>query len=245
MANSLTHTPLSGLIKKFLLSIDSYNSSDLAIETPSTLTVDTLGERARLCINFALNEIYDLIKDSRYLEAYPTTALSSIADQDYINLDPETYLDDVESILDTTNKFKLVKKTWQWYRRNFPDPANDTGVPVYYVRRNNRLYLAPRPSSALNYTIDFRKFTGDLELNGDYPLIPTRYDRWVVAEAKVFWFGMEDQTAVPQLIKEERNQTRQIAIDSIMTGYDEILQSGSNTERETLGFLPYERPVNG
>lgn len=244
MALSTTHTPLSGLIKKLLLSIDSYNSADLTLETAGDTTVDTLGERARVCINFALHKIYSLIKDSKYLENFPVTTLASTTSQDYIDLDPEAFLDDIESITDTTNDYKLIKKSWGWYRRHAPDPSAATGTPIYYIRRGSRVYLTPRPTSAITYTVDFKKLVGDLKLNGDLPLIPTQYDIWIISEAKFEWFVMEDPSSVPQVIVEGRNDTRQAALESIMTSYDQIRQAGSNTESEPFGMMPWSSPAS-
>ena len=243
--SALTHTPLSELIKKFLKAgIDSYNSSDLSLSTPNA-DADSLGERARLCLNLALQQIYDLIKDSKYLEAYPTTNLSSVAGQDYIDLDPEAMLDDIQAVTERTNHIKLHKRNWAWYRRNFPDPSLTSGISYYYIRRGDRLYLAPRPSAAIPYVIDFIKFTGDLVLNGDLPLIPTRYDYWILSEAVVIWYTMEDPSSVPALVLAERESKRKSAMDSIFTGFDQVLQAESNTERIGLRAYPYERPVGG
>ena len=229
-ASPNTHTPLGDLIVKLLVAIDSYNSADLSISTPTT-TVDTLGERARHAINNALQLMYDLIKDSKYMDAFPTTALVSEALVDFIQLDEVTKLDDIESILDTTNNFKLIRKSWSWYRHNFPDPSTSTGIPKWYIRRENRIYLAPRPSGPLTYTTDFRKLTDDLKKNGDLPLIPTRYDYWIVAEAKVKWAEMEDPSAVPALYISERDDQRQTALSSIFSGYDQASQMGSCVNR--------------
>ena len=79
-ASSLTHTKLSDLTIKFLKAIDSYNSGDLTVSDADT-DQDTLGERARIVLNLAIHGIYGLIKGSKYLDAMPTTALASIADQ--------------------------------------------------------------------------------------------------------------------------------------------------------------------
>lgn len=242
MASPLTHTTLADLIKKLLKSLDSYNSTDLTLSTPNADS-DSLGERARLCLNQALHMIYSLIKDSRYLEAYPTTNLSTTANQDYVDLDPEAYLDDIDAITETTNDRKLIRKSWSWYRRNYPDPSQVSGEPLYYIRRGNRVYLAPRPSSAIPLTIDFRKLTDDLKLNGDISLLPTRYDYWIIAEAKVIWFEMEDPTAVPALIIAERDNKRQIGMESVVDTHDTILQSRSHFDSsDDPGILPYERP---
>lgn len=244
MPSPLTHSTLLTLIKKLLLAIDSYNSDDVTIETPSTLTLDTLGERARLCLNFALSGIYGLIKDSKYLEAYPTTAYSSIANQDYIELAIVPELDDIESVVDTSNDFKLVKKSWAWYRRNFTDPSSQTGTPNYYILRNERMYLAPRPSAILPYLVDFKKLTRDLRLNGDVILIPEQFDGWVIQEAKVRWFEMEDPTSVPPLIISERDSIRQTSLDTILTGYDNyrVAAAHFNRSNEPRSY-GYQRPV--
>ena len=232
-ASPNTHTPLGDLIVKLLFALDSYNATDLTLSTPTTPS-ETSGERARLCINSALQMMYDLIKDSKYLAAFPTTALSSEDNIDFIQLDEVTQLDDIEAILDTTNNFKLIRKSWQWYRHNFPDPSTSTGTPKWYIRRENRIYLAPRPSGPLTYTIDFRKFTEDLKKNADLPLLPTRYDYWIVAEAKVKWAEMEDPASVPELFISERNDQRVTAMASIFSGYDETSQLGSCINR----YLP-------
>lgn len=244
MNSPATHSTLLVLIKKLLLSIDSYNSTDTTIETPSTLTVDTLGERARLCLNQALGNMYALIKDSKYLEAFPTTSYSSTANQDYIELDIEETLDDVESVVDTTNDDRLVRKSWAWYRRNYTDPSAQTGTPSYYIIRNDRMYLAPRPSSVIPYLVDFKKRTRDLRLNGDIVLLPEQYDGWIIQEAKVKWYEMEDPNAIPLVVISERDSIRQTSIDAIMTGYDfsRVAQShfSRNDEPRSYG---YQRPV--
>ena len=227
------------------MAVDSYNANDLTISDADTDT-DSLGERARVCLNLGLSGIYGLIKDSKYLEAMPTTALASIADQDFIQLDIVPQIDDVEKVLDTENDYRLERKSWAWYRRNYPDPSSSTGRPTVYIIRNDRMYLAPRPTEAVTYTVDYRKLTGDLKLAGDLPLIPTQYDAWIIAESKVWWFGMEDPTMTPIQVINERNDARQIGISSINTSFDQARQSashfGSSGEARNLG---YSRPVGG
>lgn len=243
MASALTHTKLSSLVIKFLKSIDQWNSSDTTLSDTDT-DEDTAGERARICLNQALHQIYSLIKDSKYLESYPSTNLSSTANQDYIDLDPEAYLDDIQGVTETTNqKIKLRQRSWNWYRRHYPDPSQVTGDPIFYIRRGNRMYLAPRPTSSVVYTIDFVKLTKDLELAVDLPLIPTQYDFWVIAEATVIWYTMEDPTSVPALVIAERDSKRQAGMQGINTSFDRILQSGSNTETDPAYSYAFKRPV--
>lgn len=240
-----THTKLSSLVIKFLKAIDSYNENDLSVSDTDT-DQDTLGERARIVLNLALSNIYGMIKDSKYLDAMPTTALVSTADQDFIQLDIVPQIDDVEKVLDTENDYRLERKSWAWYRRNYPDPASSTGRPLIYIIRNDRMYLAPRPTEAVTYTVDYRKLTDDLELPGDLPLLPTQYDAWIISEAKVWWYGMEDPTSVPPILVSERNQIREISLGAINVSFDHPRQSashfGASGEARNLG---YSRPVGG
>ena len=242
MPSPLTHSTLTQLIVKFAMSFDGYNSSDLSISTPSTV-VDTTGERARVCINLALHQIYSLIKDSKYLEAYPVSTLSSSPNQDFINLDPEAFLDDIESVSDETNQYSLEQKSWSWYKRNVPDPAQVTGDPLYYIRRGDRVYLTPRPTSTINYTISFRKLTVDLKLGGDMSLLPVQYDTWIIAESIVKWYVMEDPSSVPALVISERDDTRAAGLASVNTSFDRVMQSGSHFAPDHGGMYPWRRPI--
>lgn len=233
------------LIRKLLRSLDQFNSTDLTLADTNNPNRDTSGVRAGLCINRALQKIYDLIKDSKYMDSFPTTSLSTTIDQDFIDLDEETTLDDIEAITDTANDYRLTRRSWSWYKSHFPDPSQSSGIPQYYIRRDTRIYLAPRPNGVINYTVDFRKFTGDLKVHDDLCILPTRYDYWIIDEALVNWYSMEDPSSVPELIILERNNSRQTALESIFTSYDRILQAGSNTEGDSLGIFPYSRPVGG
>ncbi len=204
-----------------LKALDNYNANDL-----STASANSSGDIAGLCINLALHKIYDLIRDTKYLKAHPSTSLSSVADQDYIDLDVEPYLDEIENLSDATNNITLRRKSWAWYRRNVPNPENESGIPEIYIRRGTRIYLTPRPTSVINYTCDLVKNTNDLVNDGDISLLPTKFDYWIIAEAKVEWYAMEDAQAIPQSEKDERDDKRAIALDSIHSGFDTYTQSG-------------------
>lgn len=242
MPSPLTHSTFVTLIRKLLRMLDNWNANDQTRSTP-TVIENTSGEIAGIAINLALHQIYDLIKDSKYLQANPSVALSSAVSQDYIELDVEPTLDEIESITDTTNNVQLIKKSWWWYRRHYPDPSETTGNPVYYVRRNQRIYLAPRPVSVINYTVDFVKNENDLVADGDLPLIPTHYDYWILAEAKVKWFEMEDASSVPLAIISERNEAREIATNAILSGFDELSESASHWNEGAPSTLPYDSPI--
>lgn len=239
----LTHTTLQDLIKKFLKSIDEWNSNDLTISTP-TVDQNTSGEVAKISINLALHTIYDLIKDSKYLQALPTTSLSSVSGQDYIDLDISPGIDEIEAITERTNHIRLVRKSWNWYRKNFPDPSQSSGIPYYYIRRDSRIYLAPRPASVINYTIDYVKMMNDLKRLGDVSLLPTHYDYWIIDEAKVNWFEMEDPQSVPAVIIADRNDSREIATNAIMSAYDQAYQADSHWQSNNAPRnWGYNRPV--
>ena len=242
MATPLTHSTLSKLIVKLLMALDQYNSTDTGVSDADT-TVDTAGERAKVCINLALHRIYSLIKDSKYLEAYPVTTLNATTNQDYIDLDPEAFLDDIESISDETNQYGLTQKSWSWYKRNVPDPAQVTGDPLYYVRRGNRVYITPRPTSVIQYVFSFRKLTVDLKLPNDLPLVPVQYDTWIIHEARVEWYIMEDPSSVPALVISERDDTRAAGLASVNTSFDRVMQSGSHFAPDHGGMYPWRRPI--
>lgn len=242
MPSPLTHSTLTQLIVKLAMSLDGYNSSDLTISSGTTV-VDTLGERARVCINLALHKIYSLIKDSKYLDAYPVSTLPSVINQDFIDLDPEAFLDDIESMNDEVNDYPLTQKSWSWYKRNVPDPSQTTGNPLYYIRRGNRVYITPRPTSAINYVIAFRKLTVDLKLGGDYSLLPVQYDTWIIHEARVEHYLMEDPSSVPALVIAERDDTRAAGMASVNTSFDQVRQSGSHFVGDASGMRGYKRPI--
>lgn len=244
MPSPLTSTTFSKLIIKLLKTLDSYNSQDLSRSTPTTDS-NTSGEIAGICINYALHTCYDEIKDSKYLEAYPTTALISTANQDYIELEGLTDADEFEAILDTGNNIKLQEKTWYFYRKNYPDPSKVTGVPLIYVRRNNRIYLAPRPTSAIQYTADFVKLTNDLTDDADVPLLPEHYDYWIIAEAMVWWGKMENPGEIPPIFISDRDDARNKAVNAIMSGYDMDLEAESHWNEGRIGYRDYQRPVGG
>lgn len=242
-ASPLTSTSFSELIKKFLKAIDNY-ASDLTRSTTST-DQNTTGEVAGICINLALHKCYDLVKISKYLQALPTTSLVSTASQDYIELEILSNLDEIESIMDTSNNIRLLRKSWNFYRKNYPDPSKVNGNPIIYARRNNRIYLAPRPTTAITYTTDFVKLTNDLVNDGDVPLLPTNYDYWVIDEAKVIWAEMEDADSVPQSFKESRADSRQTAMNAILSGFDQELEAESHWNENQTAFRDYSRPVGG
>jgi len=218
MNSPLTHTTFLNLKINFLKMLDNFNANDLTGTNSS-------GEVAGIAINKALHKIYDMIRESRYVQALPSTSFSSTIDQDYIDLDIEPQLDEIDAITDTLNNLRLVRRNWDWYRRHIPNPENVTGIPSVYARRFSRIYLSPRPASVINYTVDFVKNTKDLVNDGDISLLPTKYDYFINAEARVEWYMMEDSNNVPPSVIEERNDMREIALGALLSNFDTFSQS--------------------
>lgn len=223
--SGITGSSLATLRKEFLIQIDNYNADDLTGDASS-------GDLATKSINKALQKMYALIKDSKFLQAYPTTNLVSTSGQDYIELGTVTDLDEIASIQDTTNYIKLVKIPWYKYRQLSPDPSVNTGVPTHYARLFNRIYLYPRPSSAITYTTDYIKTYSYLSDDGDLALIPARYNFWIYSEAEVEWYKMQDASAVPKIVISERDANREIAIKDILSGFNEDFQIESMFGRQ-------------
>jgi len=100
-AGSASGSTLTTLQKEFLLNIDSYNANDLSGDGSS-------GDMATKCINKALQKIYSVIKDNELMQAYPSTSLVSTSGVDYIALSAISDLDEIASIRDTANTYKLI-----------------------------------------------------------------------------------------------------------------------------------------
>lgn len=227
---------LQTLRVKLLKLLDNYNANDLSGTNSS-------GEIADLCINDALQLIYALIKDSTYMQAYPSTNLVSVIDQEYIDIGGITDADRIVTIRDTTNNMTLECIPYWVLRQEVPNPAQNTGIPIRYARLFGRVYLSPRPTSVIIYTSDYIKFYPQLTANSDTALIPSHYDDWIMKEAMVKWYMMEDKDGVPALAVSERDQARVIYRNDIMSEYDLTPEAQSHwNERGRVQRL-YQRPV--
>lgn len=228
-----TGSMLSTLRTRFLKLIDNFNANDLTGTNSS-------GEVADLCINEALQEIYAQLKASRYLEAYGSTALISVSGQDYIELSGITDLDEIKSIKDTTNNLTLFYISAADYFFQIPNPANVSGTPYRFCRIFNRVYLTPRPDSAITYTTEYIKNYARLSSDSDRALIPGQYDNWIYAEAKVLWLEMEDSSNVTAIreAKLERAEKRDLYMGAIMAQFGRNSQAQSNFRSP----YPYQDP---
>ena len=213
-SGSLSGSTLTVLQKEFLIGIDNYNSDDLTGDGSS-------GDLATKSLNKALQIIYSIIKDSKYMKAYPSTALATTANQDYIDLGAVTDMDEIEDIADPTNIYKLLKIPYWRYKEWSPDPSSVTGTPTHYARLFNRIYLYPRPTTVITYNTTYVKIYGDLSSGSDQALIPSKYNYWIYAEAEVQWYKMEDPNAVPAIVISERDRMQEIALKDILSAFNE------------------------
>lgn len=228
---------LTVLQKSVLLGLDNYNPNDLTGDGSS-------GDQATRSINKALQKIYSLIKDSKFMQAYGSTSLASVASQDYIALSAISDLDEVVSVLDTSNNITLQYiEPWKYFQT--PNPANVTGVPFQYTRIFNRIYLRPRPTAVITYTTQYRKTYADLSAGSDVALIPSKYNYWILAEAMVEWKIMEDPNAVPAILLSERDKVRDIAMMDILSEYNKVIVSDSHWGSNDFNWRGFESPIDG
>lgn len=216
---------LTLLRKQFLIQIDNYNANDLTGDGSS-------GDLATKSINKALQKIYSIVKDEKFMEAYPSTLLASTANQDYISLSAIADLDDILSITDTSNLYKLKYIPFWKYREWSPDPSVVTGMPTHYTKLFDRIYLYPRPTTVITYTTDFVKSYAELSNDVDVALLPSKYNYWIYAEAEVEWYKMQDPYNIPQIVITERQRCYDIALADIMSGFNENLQAETIFGRE-------------
>lgn len=226
---------LSVLRKAFLIQIDNYNANDLTGDNSS-------GDLATKSINKALQKIYSIVKDQKFMEAYPSTALVSVSGTAYIALSGISDLDEILNIMDTTNQYKLKYIPFWKYREWAPDPSQVPGTPTHYTKLFERIYLYPRPNAAITYTTDFVKSYAELSADADVALLPSKYNYWIYAEAEVEWYKMQDAYNIPQIVLTERQRCYDIAMRDIMSGFNENLQAESIFGRDTRRslYVPYD-----
>lgn len=218
-----TGSTLATLRARFLKMSDNYNAEDLTGTNSS-------GELADICIDEALQTIYSDIKNSRYLDAYASTALVSVADQSYIELSAISDLDELLALKDTTNQISLIEVPAWKYFQDISDPSISTGTSYRYCRIFNRIYLDPRPTSAITYTTEYKKTYARLSSDSDTALIPSKFNPWIYEEARVKWLMGEDinNAGAIQIAQAERNRVREIALADIGSQFNEVSVSASH-----------------
>lgn len=242
-SGSLGGSTFENLISRFLKLVDEYNANDL-----STGSDNSNGDVAGLCINEALQLIYSQLKASKFLQDYDSSALISTANQAYIDLSAISNLDEIVALRDTTNNLILQYIAPEIYFLTTSNPANDTGTSFQYTRIFNRIYLKPRPVSAITYLANFLKTYPRLVATSDQSLIPMKFDPWTYAEAKVLWLEMMDKNNIAAIesAKTERDRTAQILLSDAMSQFDYVPQAeshwdGVNGYRQRI----FKSPIDG
>lgn len=229
-------TTLANLRTRFLKFIDNYNANDLTGTNSS-------GDVADLYINEALQTIYQDIKNTRYLDAYESTALLSVANQRYINLSAITDLDEIFAIKDEDNQIVLQEVSpWRIFFE-VADPDSRTGTPYRYARVFDRIYLDPVPTSVITYTTPYKKTYARLASDSDQALIPFKYDPWIYAEARVLWLMGEDPSNIAAigLAQKERERVRDIALADLGSQFNSPRQAGSHFSRVGTRGISFDR----
>lgn len=228
-SGGLGSTSFQSLRQTFLKLIDQYNSNDTGTNSSD--------EIAGICINKGLQTIYSLLKASRYLQYYASTALSSTADQAYIELSGISDLDEIVAVKDTTNDITLIGISPERYFREVPDASAQTGTSYRYCRIFNRIYLDPRPTGVINYTVEYLRVYPELVANGDAALLPPKFDDWIYKEARVQWAMMEDAQKVPPIYIRERDDAREIYMADALTN----MERNPQQSRSNFGRRSYPR----
>lgn len=222
-----TGSTFSTLKTKLLKLIDNFNGTGSTTGDTGNNSSDDI---AGIAINHALQKCYSLVKNSKYMQAYPVSTLVSVADQNYIELSGISDLDEIYSMQDTVHNRTLYCIPYWKYKFEVPDPAKVTGIPYRYARWFNRIYLDPRPTDAWTYQTDYIKNFQELSLASDQSLIPSKYDFWIISEAMVIWFLMEDpsNTGVLEEVKSDRNDARLMAVNDILAEFDQVPEATSH-----------------
>lgn len=138
----------------------------------SYLQTDANGPaRATRWINQSYQEICDL-EDWSFLESTATgSAPLTIAD-----------LDEVESVLDTTNKTKLEETDWESITDLYAD-LTIAGAPVYWYETVGSVINVFPTSTTVTLSVRYFKQPQDLASMTDVPIVPTSYHDIIVLGA--------------------------------------------------------------
>jgi hypothetical protein len=82
---------------------------------------------------------------------------------------------------------------WNQYREDYKYGTVATGIPEYFsVKPDNVIDLYPTPNSATSITAEYWKTPTELSSSTDVPVIPTRFQRIIIARAKLFFASQND-----------------------------------------------------
>ncbi len=150
--------------------------------------------KMKLFINQTLQELYSG-PGRRCLE--DNGSVATVANQEYVELSNITLVrntgtsysvDEISRVYQTTDDITLERWSMQKYRTMAPDVSSYTGNPIAYARWRDRLYLYPRPTSAITLYLDVWVSAIPLTLDADMSLILPKYDEAILSGAVYRWY---------------------------------------------------------
>jgi hypothetical protein len=145
----------------------------------------------KLFINQTLQELYQM-SGQRLLQDRGT--ITTVANQEYVLISGITILvnatfplDEIVNIYQLSDDIKLIRLDIKEYRRIFADVTSQGGNPTHYARFTDRLYLYPRPSSAIVLYIDCYTLAPNLSAAGDVSLISPKFDEVILSGTVYRW----------------------------------------------------------
>lgn len=86
---------------------------------------------------------------------------------------------------------------WHLYREDYKYGTVATGTPEYFsVKPDNVMDLYPTPDSATSITAEYWKTPTVLSASTDDPLTPVRFQRIIIARAKIYFAEQNDATEI-------------------------------------------------
>lgn len=124
----------------------------------------------------------------------PNASVTTTAQQDYVDVDCDAY--SVETVNDQTTATPLRNEPDGWRGRARFFEAGEArpplGVPSFWVRRGNRLYLRPTPSDARPLLVTFKMQAPTIGDDGMalHAITPPQYDMAIVYFALANYFTL-------------------------------------------------------
>ena len=106
---------------------------------------------------------------------------------------------------DSTSPVQLTKMEYSYWRSVYPNSENDT--PSYFVLKPAKdIILYSTPDAIYALTADYWKAPVRLAANTDVSPIPTRFDRLIIAQAKIYYAEHENAPEVMNGAVNEYNE---------------------------------------
>lgn len=98
----------------------------------------------------------------------------------------------------------LIPMDYIEWRRNYRQGTQSASKPTYFILTpENNIYLHEIPDDAYTLTADYWKAPTRLSANTDTSAIPTRFERIIIARAKIYYAEHEEFPAVLELASSE------------------------------------------